>query len=797
MSLNRSRNLLTDHLKDRRITSSPDLFDSDGDEANNSKIKIEINLEDNENHNMKREVDDAHDSDQSESLCSQKTLVNLSRSVSPVENIHEAVTPPAGQSPQRPDNLFKEKCILNEQETTEAITQKCRPSEIKQEIDRSEKDDVCNALTPEYHPTAEIDSPCTPKKQVYTDMQVYETTHPDDADESIHTAVTPPRTPQNDVQTIEESKIKSELTIFIEKVQRRNERDILDTDSEIDTPDNRAKPKNPFSKRNQNDSCGYLTTAKDKSYHKAISLLEKDVLNDQKEKKSCGSLKEKNIQDELERTKYSNPSTSKSLTSDGEIEDVTVDETEMSMYSKYKKHCKHDNSIAAYRQNLSFSGLKTSTKDTDDSKTSRCSVSQNVTERKSKPRIIQDITLVSDSEEEGNSLKTFLRDKNKKKTDVVKKDSKTKTPVQISNIEDDVTFPLELFNEPMKSDENSKVTKCTVLKSSNKVIDLSLDSDEDGIHDDSTIPNDLVNFSFNRQNSYSKDLSINPNKRMELEIAEKKSEDIDAEISRILQSSQGKTDEENGYDKDDSKNSTASGPNTERQVVDTSPIYIVSSPEACTLNESDSKIPKKDTEDDSRNNCSQNKEGGLAGENGDFDLLAFDEWNVKTPPREKVRSSKSFRRSPKTGSIIKNLNLNESFLNNVEPPCMEIPTNSSKTKDETISTLISSPILSQNKRRSRDSQEKVSAIHSKLKKRSVSPERNSEASKKLKVRSASASTLVDKYKGNEASSLQRSSSFVSPKQNKKSSDADPVMTPPMNYSLLDTPDLQVSLNNFL
>ncbi|XP_058805698.1 uncharacterized protein LOC131672475 isoform X2 [Phymastichus coffea] len=831
-------NNLTDQLIERGCAASPDLFESEEDENNSSRITTiyDSDSENVQSTNKNIKEDDEQDSDESEHLNSQKTLVNLSRSVSPLENIHEAITPPSGQSPKIDSDPLKYQ-IFNEGEITEVPTPKCQSPEkvvdIKQEIIQSE--DLAAVVTPEYVALTELS---TPKKLVYTNIALNDIMAQGNNNESIYTAVTPPRLQEESDKMIDRNmhKIKSELTIFIEKVQRRNAKDIMDTDSETDSPDIRIKHKNPFLKKDQDDSYEYLQNNKNKQYQKAISLIEKDLLHEQKLQQNLENIEiHESIEDNLEnlrndnsvKSKFQQVSSSNSLICpsantkenisllNDEVEDITATEFEESMYTKYKKSNRYDNSIAFYRKKLCFNEQQIYTDKKAWSKsivkndlkyleTSRSTVSQSTTVKKPKPRIIEDITLVSDSDEEKSPLRTFLRDKNKKKssrnspvTDISSnKDLQIDTVTTALNTENNNTFPLEFVNESLDPSKNSKVFNSTVLKdeSKNKVIDLSMDSDEDNLHVNSTIQNNELlvqsDKSTNKSKSFFTELQTRIDKRRELEEAERKSEDIDAKISEILQpsqqitnvdvssnSDQGNLNVEEEFGKDNNVDIIAFS--SEREIVDLSLISIVSSPddlhELAKINSQ--RLKNNYINNNKCNIYSQNSESSQAlKENDNFDSLAYSDQYMKT--KESVRNIKFLEKSSRDTVT----------LNGVESDCFN---GCSRVTDNKTSSLITSPILSQNRRSSGEAEVESSKII-------VKSKNNSGDTRKLRVRSASASTLTGKMEKTSRLGLKRCSSFVSPKQNKKSSNNREFITSPLDYSLsyIDTPNLQKELKKF-
>lgn len=149
------------------------------------------------------------------------------------------------------------------------------------------------------------------------------------------------------------TKSKSDMTLYIERIKRINERDINDTDTDGDTPVRPSKPphRNPFKVKKEEDE-SFLLVGK-KSYD------DEDTLNDNKSftkkiKKSAISMIEDKLLagagESLEKLQASNKNDIDIGELSTEVESNCDDEEnlEESMYTKYKKKTL-SNSITNYR----------------------------------------------------------------------------------------------------------------------------------------------------------------------------------------------------------------------------------------------------------------------------------------------------------------------------------------------------------------------------------------------------------------------------------------------------------------
>ncbi|OXU31560.1 hypothetical protein TSAR_007400 [Trichomalopsis sarcophagae] len=782
------------------------------------------------------------------------------------DQIAEAVTPKAGRSSERHHVITTEERSYDNEQIAEAVTPKARrsPETVQNsplEMNDFINNDISEAKTPEYNTSAKLNDYVTPKKRVYADIDIEDiaptVASPENDNESMYTALTPPRNNETGCQPEKENikKLKTDLSLFIDKVRRANAKSALDTDSETDTPILRVTRKNPFLKQRHDDSYGYLRNdgRKNNDQRRVISLLEQDILEG-KNKALNETSRDSGSSNALDNTKSHELSTSEfpsmnlspdvqddfievqkrkntvySLTaskdescsfeipdkeisktqvtknkkesrsspiSDDEMQDITVNESAMSMYSRYKKHNKHNNSIAKYREELNFKN----TKEADLRKSSKISKNLIQSPLTSKPNVeIADVTLVSDSDEEEPNNSTL-----DKKEHINQEDLTSKS--QITNA-DDTKFPLHLVDDNLERLTVSKVASSTAAKdkkSKHSLIDLSVDSDEENINNDITIPHRLAIVSDN---------SLKNKKLNEKEF----SKHIDDEINKILQSSPDfhnqcesmldKLNKQKNQEKvqEDVIKATFSKNHGQREVINLSPISIISSPELCEMDReelretNDDSLHKLTNKNFNRSNMLSNKKGdGFDTIDNEYleDIDFDDNWITKDPSLENNATSKS----PKSSSNFSKRPLTS--LEKVVSPksSLKSPKNCMDRTPQ-MSSLISSPILSQNRRKSRTTDSETTNANVTERRKDHSPKQSSKQTRKLQTKSASATNFSEPTANNSKKyNLQRSSSFVTPERNKNSSQKvgkhAKDMTPPIDYSQLGTPELHKELKKY-
>ena len=826
------------------------------------------------------------------------------------KEINEAITPKYGRSPERYTKSKKKKTQDNNSQIYEAVTPtKKSPERNDNNTSKDDQNDqIFEALTPKHNRSPEyfskhitkrvnhsidqisgavtpeanelkVNNYVTPKKPVYAEIcdSVSEEINKK-GDDSMYTAVTPPKSNGRDNFNLNSEqnlqKLKTDLSIFIEKVQRENAKGILDTDSETDTPEITKRPRHPFIKRLRNDSYAYLQNdgGNTKEDRRVISLLEKEILDGEKNSKllkkmssvSINRSNSKSLQNsedlQNEFARYDAVTSEKSQTScpkeksnssteinqnnditgstldddhDNDLQELTIDDTEISMYSRYKKNHKKDNSIAKYRSKLNFhSKLNHSNEKVcaDSSKNRECNNKSNNNLKKDlfqkstmtqKTKNVIDVTLVSDSDDENQSNSVItanvenITDHNScsqiKEKDLELENSES----ALANIENDSTIPLSAIDDHFEQSRNSSIRNSTALnkKSKSQLIDLSVDSDEEGIYDDSTVSYRLVaesDSSLKSKNLF----EGKSNNKESYDDSEKKTDDVDAEISKILQSSPEvhKNDEHvvkrrktTSKKSDQCKKITST--NSETEVINLSPISIISSPENSPFEKNNQPTSRSQNSSNSKKQNNSNERSATdfnAFENECFDDIEFDDdWNLpsrETSNKSKKTSSESVLdiSASKKEIIFDHL----SSKNTSSPISPRASTSNYAIVHDSNEPVFSRlPVLSQSRRKSRVIVGKSPATSpSKSKKKpNKSPEDVTEDRRKLKTKSVSASSVTETSQLTKKHSLQRSTSFVSPKPNKKLQESSNLRdaTPPADYSMLGTPDLQVLHENIV
>ncbi|XP_014218630.1 uncharacterized protein LOC106646921 isoform X2 [Copidosoma floridanum] len=451
-------------------------------------------------------------------------------------------------------------------------------------------------------------------------------------EESIYDAVTPPRrnSSERDFRSI------IEKDSFLKKIDRINAKDDLASDSESDLSILQQKVKNPFLKRHRDDSYRYLQSdGKNGPNKRVISILEQDVLDDEKLQNASGreSLGENQtldhqtekkinenfkaskdlkkpddlqIVDDLEPKKLTKdiPSSNTKSSSDNisDCSNATIDDNELSLYSRYKKQNQHNNSIQKYRSELNLESKRnnsrrknhnTNNEKTDDSSKSNLkSVSSEKNETLSENKKVEDVTLVDDSdEEEQNPSKTSTSTKSD--SHLQKNDNSIPAP-NISRSEYASLSSIDLVDQ-----EISKIMNAAE-EPKDQFVDLCYDSDE----------NEKGCTSVNKNGKQGNDLSKQQKEASNNEIIANK--DDNAKKNHNLDSSE---------------------------------IAILSSDDEDAEKPHDSK-----SENSSKNKINESNKNNNSNKNSDVDLGSLendwfnDDWTSKSPPeitRAKTRSSTS------------------------------------------------------------------------------------------------------------------------------------------------------------
>jgi hypothetical protein len=821
---------------DRQITVSPDLFESESEEtidtcktqenkykkANEYCTNLIMDVTDENIKQMKiNESSVNYPKNVKNSKSENEILFNLS----PLEDIYQAVTPKQ-LSPNNCDKIILENYDYDK--IHESFTPPRRSSEKYTDIISNKEtykiDEITEAVTPKRNILSDLNDCITPIKAVYTNIlpdDIIDEKLPEN-DNLIHTSITPPKSNNSNFKLNKENlhQVKSNLSLFLDKIHKENAKGILDTDSDTDSPEIKIKKQNPFLKKNQNDSFGYLFNDEIKNLnHKcAISMIEKDVLEEEEnvnninklqfnlESEKNKSFSNKNETYGLSTNRFSNSdfhlnlhdtstetnsskliensnllsskalspnmNVSNNLTSTSsndendekdekdeqsinfsinsvEFENTTINETKMSMYSRYKKLNQHNNSIDKYRKQLDFNAS------TNISKTILSQTDYHATPNP----IIHSITLISDSdeEEEGNNLKRVINEEkicNQTNSitclDKSMNEQKLLSDTTLSNIIND-------FNE-----SSTSIAKNTFVSKNNKknnVFNSTLNTDK---NTNNQLPYSIAE---NLNDSPEQCDKIEYEKR--LQISEKINDDVDAEIRKILESSPNfETNGKNTNDKNENKN----------KMINISPISIISSPEIFILENKN--LNKTDVDDFKIFENSNNKEDIEFNliESNLFNKKEFNKRTIRTSPQKNMKNESELRELFTDANGLKK-NLNSSF----------------KSKNAHILHLTSSPIVCKNRQNSKKDHILYSESNSNEDEHFSSSVQFSKENKKFKTKSVSAVNLIQKEKEFKKCNLQKSSSFTTPKQNKKLVEKfrKEDITPPKDYNLLGTPDLEV------
>ncbi|XP_011502688.1 PREDICTED: uncharacterized protein LOC105366071 [Ceratosolen solmsi marchali] len=782
---------------DRRITESPDLFESE----NEAEIySFEIQESNQTVKNIKKNSINLSQNIDSSSPINEKPF-----SPSSIENMHRAVTPTL-VSPINCDEIISEMIKTSSPE--------CRLSDKFSHFilikDESESDQITEAISPEHNISSELNDYITPKKLVHKGNP------PDDILDEIRTknnslinaSLTSSKSNDNNFKSNKQNvyKLKSNLSLFIDKVHKKNAKGIFDTDSETDSPDFNVKKQNPFLKNYQNDSFTYLLNDRNKSrvHKKAISMIENDVLEEEnlnkinKIKYNAESEKYKRFSNGNEMcnlNEFSDPnfqidlgdkctkisssniiknSTLSSSASDDELENTTINETRMSMYSKYKKLNKYNNSIDKYRNKLDFN------------------ISSNIPKAiLSQSPITNDISLFYDSDngELQKSLKTILNEENVyNKSDLVKNIKEKNNGLKLSNSNlSNIDSNLDsLINYKTINESSTSTTKNTTTLKDNKetkIINSILSSDKLA-----------CNIIETKNNLTQKNNEIIQENR--LEVSQQQNDNVDAEIRKLCQSktfcpAKGKTLLASKIYCQDSNQEFTYNENrsSQNKIINLSPISIISSPEHSIFDDILNKSNKTDIDLEILES-SDNKQI-VEFNSVDFRYTNEQEFNKCANINESFASQRNINQNElwnvNTSSNISNRELNKQCYISPKPI---------KSQTSHASHIISSPILCQNRQNSKTIRIPSSKFNSNQEKRIELPMQLSEKTRKLKVKSVSTCNFNEKeYK---KCNLQKSSSFETPKRNKNflqiSSQAN--ITPPINYNLLKTPDLEKELKKF-
>ncbi|KAL7296966.1 hypothetical protein TKK_0009406 [Trichogramma kaykai] len=828
------------NVNERRLTASPDLFASDNEESTftfktetaegNRKNFITESVE-----KIKEEEGPSH---------SQETIINIldspdessQKSLDLCSEYQESVIPKKEKSSldEIVANVSINELIAQEKNNSKQKSSELSPEDFVKSLITERRDSDESLLSDEndYNFCKSIFENTNSALDIKNEEVINSSPKKnEDLNESIYTAVTPPRdisTPTISTENIPQS--RSDISEFIDKVKRKNARSIMDTDSEIDSPKviNRPqkivnRPRNPFFKKNRDDSYAYLRKDGNPSpYHKVLSLLEKDVMQEKqthtKSDKSTSKLnKPEFIQVSRKMSNISNNLTN-CKANDQQIDDVicipddedneeleTLNESDMSMYSKYKKNLDHDNSIANYRYHLKQSSESSSdaVRNLQVCADSTFSPVANTNEAKLNPLslkksskksndVIADVTLVSDSDEDID-----LKKLNHVDDTSIENTSKNCSSESIQDQDETISSKKYLMDN-ITHRRKPKILNSTTLPEHSKFSFVDIELSRVGI--------DSKKKKFKKYIYSQKNSSLTTNYDQSCDVSEeynKLEEKVDKEMRALLEDFPNCDDlfnSSNNEMKDEALTSATvtqnhnnsllinnslrnENQNNELETLDFSPVSITTTPE--DLIETavlDNKVTRH--KDQSIKSRSQNDGNKIQFET--IDDECFDDIEILDS-----NGSRSINRSPKEiieKTTLKGFDYSEEKLY-AKYKVIE------KCKEPELASLVKSPIIS-NPRKSRLSL----SLNKSRKRQSESPEETSDIVKKFKSETTSIPRTENEFSSQPQRRLQKSSSFTAGtpqnKEDRISGKYGRAVTPPVNYSLLGTPELHKELNKF-